>query len=939
MSNNIFEHFKRKNQLDFRTQKPKNIFFQLDFDEFGAFVNVTDNKGKEVTVNYLNYSGSVRSVLRSIEGIREKSAFVIDWEKPSDKVYLAEHDFLLWQLKHCNNFLDHQKKPIQFQEDKAVINVRIQSIEKTPDSKIVTKIEKWFDTDIVFRAGGEVYDGFQMLTEEMALVDAKLFEVQSLGSNFEQLSYFESEILAEDINKFLSLLYSYLDNVEVLFEDYQAKVNPEAIEAQQALVFEKIDIDEALYMRVTQTLPNMDVAFLEQFDLHRIAELNEIEKNINIRYIERQPLEDVIKRINKVLAAYLPKKRGKGKGDTQIVLEGNLFIIPKEVASGFLYHELPNLLSDFNIYGAEKLKSYKIAPMQPTLNLSLNHGIDFLEGDASLDFEGELVGLFEAITQYNKQKYVLLSDGTHAVVNGEYIKKLQRIFRKKKKGVEISFFDLPFVEELIDEKVAQKTFKKSRKIFEGFNGLAKKRTRLPKLKATLRPYQKQGFKWLNYLYDNNLGGCLADDMGLGKTLQAIAILAKIYPEAELPTLIVMPRSLLFNWNNEVKKFAPQLTTHTYYGQNRMLGEALKAQLIFTTYAIARNDIEALKEEEFQYVILDESQNIKNIQAQTTKAVMLLNAKHRMALSGTPIENNLGELYSLFRFLNPAMFGTVGMFNENYSVPIQKHNDPDVIQELRRKIYPFVLRRLKKDVLKDLPDKIEQTLYVEMTNPQKKLYEQRRNFYQTAIKSQIAQKGLQQTRFFIFQALNELRQIASIPEARSDGKILSPKRELLQEQVLDAIANGHKVLIFVNFLAAIELIGEQLDHAGIDFVSMSGSTRDRQTLVNRFQNDPNCCVFLMTLKTGGTGLNLTAADTVFIFDPWWNGAAESQAIDRAHRIGQQNKVLAYKMITQGSIEEKILQLQEKKKELFDNIISADTGAMKSLSEEDINFILG
>ncbi|MGB0930157.1 MAG: DEAD/DEAH box helicase, partial [Chitinophagales bacterium] len=675
----------------------------------------------------------------------------------------------------------------------------------------------------------------------------------------------------------------------------------------------------------------------EQFDLHRIAELNEIEQSINIRYIERQPLEEVIKRINKVLSAYLPKRK-KGD-DTQIVLEGNLFIIPKEVASGFLYHELPKLLNDFNIYGAEKLKSYKIAPMQPTLNLSLNHGIDFLEGDASLDFEGELIGLFDAITQYNKQKYVLLSDGTHAVVNGEYIQKLQRIFRKKKKGVELSFFDLPFVEELIDEKVAKKTFKKSRAIFEGFNKIASKRTKLPKLNATLRPYQKQGFKWLNYLYENKLGGCLADDMGLGKTLQAIAMLAKIYPAETKPTLIVMPRSLLFNWKSEVEKFAPQLTTHTYYGQQRILEVALRSQLIFTTYAIARNDIEALKEEQFHYLILDESQNIKNIQAQTTKAIMILNADHRMALSGTPIENNLGELYSLFRFLNPAMFGTASMFNENYGIPIQKDNNPDVIQELRRKIYPFVLRRLKKDVLHDLPDKIEQTLYIEMTREQKKLYEKRRQFYQNAIQSQIAQKGLQQTRFFIFQALSELRQIASIPEAKSDGKILSPKREMLQEQVLDAVANGHKILIFVNFLAAIELIGEQLDHAGIDFVSMTGSTRDRQALVNRFQNDPNCRVFLMTLKTGGTGLNLTAADTIFIFDPWWNVSAENQAIDRAHRIGQTSKVLAYKMITQGTIEDKILLLQAKKKELFDNIISADTGAMKSLSEDDINFILG
>ncbi|MEM6965683.1 MAG: DEAD/DEAH box helicase, partial [Bacteroidota bacterium] len=431
--------------------------------------------------------------------------------------------------------------------------------------------------------------------------------------------------------------------------------------------------------------------------------------------------------------------------------------------------------------------------------------------------------------------------------------------------------------------------------------------------------------------------CLADDMGLGKTLQTITILATIYPKEKMSSLIVMPRSLLFNWNAEIKKFAPQISTYTYYGNTRDLEAAKKANLIFTTYALMRNDIEQLKEEKFHYLILDESQNIKNIQALTTKAVMLLKSKHRLALSGTPIENNLGELYSLFRFLNPAMFGTVGQFNQNYLYPIQKNNDKEAIRQLRQKIYPFILRRLKRDVLKDLPDKIEQTLFVEMSAAQRKLYEQRRMFYKEAVDSSIASRGLQQSRFFIFQALNELRQIASTPENFSDGKIISPKRELLQDQLMDSIANGHKVLIFVNFLAAIELVSEQLASVGIEHVTMTGATRNRQALVQKFQNDSNCKAFLMTLKTGGTGLNLTAADTIFIFDPWWNVATENQAIDRAHRIGQQNKVLAYKLITEGSIEEKIVQLQEKKKELFDDIIGSDGESLKSLSEEDIDFI--
>jgi SNF2 family DNA or RNA helicase len=519
------------------------------------------------------------------------------------------------------------------------------------------------------------------------------------------------------------------------------------------------------------------------------------------------------------------------------------------------------------------------------------------------------------------------------------MQKLQRLFKKKKENAQISFFDLPLVEDLIDEKIASETFKKSKSIFEGFNALHSSKEKLPDVQAELRPYQKQGYTWLKYLHDNKLGGCLADDMGLGKTLQTITLLASVYPAEKMSSLIVMPKSLLFNWEKELEKFSPQLTHYTYYANNRNMEEALQYNIILTTYAMLRIDIEKFKEQPFYYAVLDESQNIKNMQAQTSKAVMLLQSMHRLALSGTPIENNLGELYSLFRFLNPSMFGSIEAFNQYYLSPIQRYNDKEVTAELRKKIYPFLLRRLKKDVLKELPDKIEQVLYVEMSEAQKKLYEQRRQFYKEAISQQIALKGVQQSQFFVFQALNELRQIASVPESPSNGQITSPKIELLTEQLTDALANNHKVLVFVNYLAALDLIGEKLEEQGIEYVSMSGSTKNRQQLVERFQNDANCKVFLLTLKTGGTGLNLTAADMVFIFDPWWNKAAENQAIDRSHRIGQDKTVLSYKLITQGSIEEKILQLQEKKAEIFNAIISSDSASLKSLSEEDIQFMLG
>ncbi len=930
----FFEHFRRRKSFDGRTKTHPKIFFQIGIDELGAFLSVVDKKGEPIEVNYLAYSGATRNLLRSMEQIEDRNSFVIDWEKPSDKLYLREHDYLLDQLRRAGNLVDEAQNALEFVDGLGDIRISLTVMER--DTKLKSQVPYW-KAEIELIHDTKRYTNLQMLNESMVLVGQQIIEIEPLSSGFQSLSYFDTEVKEDDLPVYLSLLYTYLENVDLIYQDYQVHFTKDKVYAKPALIFEQVDVDDALFMRVGQSLPNMDISVLERFDLYRFAEIHDLERAIVIKYVEQETIEEVLNEVNKLLKKHARKTKTNGER-LEVVLEDDLFIIPKEVASEFIYNELPQLLLKYEVFGADKLKSYKINTAPPKLNMSLSSGIDFLEGDVELEFEGETIDLFEVIKQFRKNNYVRLSNGEHALVNGAYLKKLERIFKKKGDKVQVSFFDLPLVDDLIDEKVNSKAFKKSREIFEGFNTIQKKRYRLPKIKATMRPYQKDGFKWLKYLHDNKLGGCLADDMGLGKTLQSLALLATSYPAETKPSMIVMPKSLLFNWKSEVEKFAPQLTTYTFYANTRDLEEALKANLIFTTYAIMRIEIEKFKEEEFHYVILDESQNIKNIQAQTTKAAMLLNAEHRLALSGTPIENNLGELYSLFRFLNPAMFGSLQSFNENYLSPIQKYNDKEAIYQLRKKIYPFILRRLKKDVLADLPDKIEQTLFIEMSAPQQKLYNERRSFYKAAIENSIATKGLQQSRFFIFQALSELRQIASTPEQYSDGKILSPKRELLEEQLMDTIANGHKALIFVNFLAAIELISEQLQNMGVDFVSMTGATRDRQSLVNRFQTDPNCRVFLMTLKTGGTGLNLTAADTIFIFDPWWNVAAENQAIDRAHRIGQTNKVLAYKMISKGSIEEKILKLQQLKKELFDNVISSDGASLKSMSEEDIDFIL-
>ncbi|MFZ2898805.1 MAG: SNF2-related protein [Saprospiraceae bacterium] len=928
MPDAFFDRFKRTGFQTRNAQPAEAIFFRLLADPNGVYLSVTGPDGREAETSYLRYDGAVRNVLRTIEQIREKNSFVINWERPADKVYLAEHPYLLEALRHTDKLQDASGNAIRFSGTPGRPCLRLAP--SAQDGKLAARVSLEHE--------GKSLENFLPVTEQFLLADGQLVEAPPLGDRFAELPHFNLELAPQDLTLFLSLVYSHFDHLGLVYQDYQPDFRTdEKVKALPCIIFEKIDENKSLYLRVGQMLPDLGFQVLEQFDLYRHAEINELSRTVTVRYIEQSPIETLTDHILHLLRKHAPKKRKAER--EEILEEGPLLVVPEETAAAFIYNELPHLLGVFTVFGAEKLRVYKIKAQMPRLDLSLSHAIDYFEGNVRLDFDGEKIDLFEALGQYHKNRYVLLSDGSHALLNEAYVKRLERLFKKKGKKAQLSFFDLPLVDELIEEVAKEKEFGAARTFFEGFNALASLPVKTPKLKTRLRPYQEHGLRWLSYLREHRLGGCLADDMGLGKTIQAIALLAGIYPKEKTPSLIVMPRSLLFNWEREVRRFAPHLATYTFYGQKREYEALRKAHLVFTTYATMRNEIEQLREEPFHYVILDESQNIKNLGAQTTKAALLLKSRHRLALSGTPIENNLGELYSLFHFLNPSMLGSTGQFQEDFLTPIQKNNDKDAVRHLRRKIFPFVLRRLKKDVLADLPDKIEQTLYVEMGEAQQHFYEQRRQYYAEAVGRQIEEKGLPGAQFFIFQALSELRQAATIPEALTEGRVESAKLELLTEQLLDALANGHKALVFVNFLAAIDSIGERLAEAGIDFVAMTGATRDRESLVNRFQSDPSCRVFLMTLKTGGAGLNLTAADTIFLYDPWWNAAAESQAIDRAHRIGQTRKVLAYKLIAQGTIEEKMLELQQLKKELFDNIISADSSSLKALSEDDIKMLLG
>ncbi|WP_319203061.1 DEAD/DEAH box helicase [uncultured Ilyobacter sp.] len=902
--------------------KIEKVYFKLSFDEKGAFVDTVDEKGKILCeVEPMQYDRNTREILKSIDHIRENSLFLISWDSCGDRIYLSEHPHLIELLKNSRYFVDENFENIEWSHEESNLTLKIESPEEE---------SKKLNSFLLLKGR---YKDFKFINERTVIYNKKIYNIADIGESFISAAEINSQFPKNDLENFLTVTMSYFDNLDIDYKDYSVEIGEEK-KLQPQIIIEKISRDNSLYLKVGMTVSTMNYDFLSEYNISNAAIVNHMEKKIFFCDIELRNIGEAIEEVVKVLT----KHQRKLKLREGYYLDGNLIIMQEKLAKEFVTKELLQMVGKYKIVGTDKLKKYRIRTVKPKLVANLQHSIDFLEGEVELDIEGEKFTIFDVLKAYKKDSYIVLSDGTNALINKKYIEKLERIFKRKDEKAKVSFFDLPLVEELIEDKLFSGEMKKSKELFMGFNSLKDYPVPVPPIKAVLREYQDYGYRWLSYLIDNKIGGCLADDMGLGKTLQAIALLSRIYETPRKPSLVAMPKSLIYNWENEIKKFNPDLNVKIYYGNNRDVNEIKESQIVLTTYGTVRNDIKTLKEMEFELVILDESQNIKNINSQTTKAVMLLNSENRVALSGTPVENNLGELYSLFRFLNPTMFGSIDEFNSFYANPIQRDNDMEVVEELRKKIYPFILRRTKKEVLKDLPDKIEKVHFVEMNDEQKRIYDERRLFYYDLIHNQIKEHGIGKSQIFILQALNELRQLASCPEMKTEGLVSSTKREILIENIREAVDNGHKILIFTNFIRSIENICEDLEKHHIKHLYMTGATKDRQSLVEKFQNDKKCKVFVMTLKTGGVGLNLTAADTIFIYDPWWNKTAEDQAVDRSHRMGQDRTVFSYKLITKGTIEEKILKLQEEKSRLFEKLISSDSASVKSLTEKDIEYIL-
>jgi len=665
----------------------------------------------------------------------------------------------------------------------------------------------------------------------------------------------------------------------------------------------------------------------------------------------------------------------------------------KQVEASFMLHqEKPALYNDYRLIewvsaNREELKQHLFTIKQPdtakyllevpVLNLNLKTGKDWFDvlGKVVIkDLEIPFIRFRDHII--NNIKEYELPDGEILILPDEWFSRYQGIMlyaKNQNNVIRISRHHYTLLYSIFASEIQQLDDSLS----------SPEHFALPELtNVTLRPYQQSGFYWMHSLRKNGLGGILADDMGLGKTLQTIALLASFYPKTEWPaditepeitepasavvfqldlfaqpevipaeqiisrnsskvnqlpcSLIVLPASLIHNWFNEFTRFAPWLRIYIHSGANRIAGTRIfkRYNIILTTYGTMRNDIDILSAYKFSYIILDESQTIKNPGAKATQAVFNLQCEHRLVLTGTPIQNSLSDIWSQFNFLNPDMLGTHHHFMQYYALPLSKNQDDPVGEKLKTLIKPFILRRTKEDVAPELPDLTETSVFCEMTEAQQSIYETEKSKVRNLIIENFESEGVTNSSVMVLRALTILRQLANHPrmiDTTSDAD--SGKFKEVTESLETVLAENHKVLIFSSFVKHLNLLEEYCNENGFKYAMLTGSTNRREKVINSFKQNTDVQLFLISLKAGGVGLNLTEADYVFILDPWWNPAAELQALNRAHRIGQDKKVFVYRFITKETVEEKIIHLQQKKKDLADLFVTSDT-SIAGMTQDEI-----
>ena len=580
------------------------------------------------------------------------------------------------------------------------------------------------------------------------------------------------------------------------------------------------------------------------------------------------------------------------------------------------------------------------------LRAEIRSGVDWFDLDASVDFDEITIPLPRLLNALSRgERTIALDDGTLGVLPDETLARLRSLASiGRETNGELRFGRAQAA--MLDTLVASLASVRVDDPFERARAQLRRFERIAPADApagfagTLRPYQNEGLGWMHFLRDFGFGGCLADDMGLGKTVQVLALLESRREAGAGPSLVVVPKSLIFNWRQESARFTPSLRVLEYTGDQRDRAAVDPAghDLVLTTYGVLRRDAGRLAAIQFDYAILDEAQAIKNATTAGAKAARLLNARHRLALTGTPVENRIGDLWSLFEFLNPGMLGAARGFSAAGAG--ETVADQGTRELLARALRPFILRRTKQQVASDLPERLEQTIYVELEPEERAQYDELRDHYRASLLNRIAIDGMNKSRMHILEALLRLRQAACHPGLIDKERVAesSSKLDLLVPRLLELAAEDHKVIVFSQFTSFLAILRSRLDEEGLPYAYLDGRTRDREAKVEQFQTDPSCRAFLISLKAGGLGLNLTAAEYVFLLDPWWNPAVEAQAIDRAHRIGQTRRVFASRLIARDTVEEKVLELQRTKRDLADAIITGDNASVRHLRREDLEILL-
>jgi superfamily II DNA or RNA helicase len=630
--------------------------------------------------------------------------------------------------------------------------------------------------------------------------------------------------------------------------------------------------------------------------------------------------------------------------DKGLLLKNGRFTIGR--AEGFHWlAEKKNFIEDESILVRQSEKDSKRYFLgEAHIDIQVNESIDWFDIHAVIKF-GEYEISFEQLRKLisGKKREVKLPNGEIAVIPEAWFANYADLFAfmETGSGNRIKKHHIALIQDLQNGQLAQVSMDRKLQKLQDFEKI-EDHPISPRFKGELRPYQKAGYNWMKFLTQYNFGGCLADDMGLGKTVQTLAMLqSEMDKGVKNATLLIMPTSLIYNWELEAKKFTPDLKVLVYTGSTRDKDVSTFEgyDLVLTSYGITRLDIDLLKQYYFHYVILDESQAIKNPQSNIAKSVRKLKSKYRLILTGTPLENSTLDLWSQMSFANPGILGTENYFREEFLLPIEKKQDVDKSRKLNVIIKPFILRRQKSQVAKDLPEKVENVQYSTMTAQQEEKYEEVKSYYRNKILDNIEKSGVKKSQLLLLQGLTQLRQIANHPKM-TDPEYTgdSGKLEDVIYMIENALSEGHKILIFSQFVKHLTIVREYFDKQEWKYAYLDGSTKNRQEQVENFQNNEDIRLFLISLKAGGLGLNLTRADYVFLLDPWWNPAIEAQAVDRAHRIGQKNKVFTYKFITRNTVEEKILALQQNKIKLASDLITTEESFIKKLEASDIASLL-